>query len=380
MLVGFWRRGTRLLLLLLLTHHDAFVQGSSDTIEVQFTELEYKVSEDDNGGVVRLGVELLYSNDTDAGTVTVSFETVGGTATTYIADTDNDVSDFPSTCQQSALEGYENVGNGVDTVRRVYCGGGGTSVNPPDARNLESSLFTWNHDDPAASDLWQRQCIDIETTETVPPNAGTMLWSDLNMRITTTSSLSSMEKTLSDDSTFHSWKATESLTTPVSSLPDDDGFLVDVMGLGLNARPIPFPFHNVTVWLDWEAFGYQGRLLWVRHDGFIYEQSFLAVNGGSLGNPAFMNAYMNPSIEKFYVISNGIDIAHIGCETSATLIRFDFVNSVVEGLDILADTLGGGGGVRFPLLFLVLPWEVRYPGVTILQMDYRIHLVIFSGL
>jgi hypothetical protein len=130
-----------------------------------------------------------------------------------------------------------------------------------------------------------------------------LMWSNLENRISTTNTNSTNGSFMTIDRNGTANTASSALTPRPA-------------GIGTDARPLPFPGSNQVIWFDWQ----NGNVLWGTQ----------SVTMTSLGiTPSWFNSTGN----NFYLISDGVDVAMVGSQSSASarILRFNFVNNTVVG-------------------------------------------------
>jgi hypothetical protein len=171
-------------------------------------------------------------------------------------------------------------------ARNCYCemtldGGGFASIfdytATPAYTAASQCIFNWNNDD----------------------HDSYLLWTDLTCRIANSNTHST------NGTNFFTWNRNQTQNMTAAALP---GFPA---GAGTNARPVPFPMSNSTVWFDW-----QNNL--VRWNGLTFSFASLGLTA------SWYNDWTN-----FYFITDGVSEITTGNTTSSVHLRFDFVNNTV---------------------------------------------------
>ncbi len=181
----------------------------------------------------------------------------------------------------------------------VYCDmtrGGFASIFQVDGNltlNNTGCVFSFSNDDHDSYNMWQDYSLRLANSNIVTTN--TQNW--------------------------YVWNRDNSTNTTAGYLPNY------IAGMGANARPVPLPGVNKTIWFDYQ----NNKILW--DDYNVTFASVGMVSGGG------MSSYSS----NFYFITDGINQIHTGYSGgSAVVLTFDFINNNVSNQS--ATTLVPTGG------------------------------------
>ena len=302
---------------------DGFIQPIRDSVPVISAEISLEVTTGNAGRGYFTFKQSNYFASEDQGSVTLSVERVGGStgvvtlkyetesnsAKTQLAD--ETTSSWHCSSGETGMRRVQT----VDGVREIYC-----DMSDDSALGGSASIFHWDTSMLSSTVLYDRQCLAVEGSGDLD---NSILWADYTGRVGSAASVTS--STASSD--YTSWQAFSAPRTgaDLSFHNSKQVKLERPSVLGLQARPIPFPFNQRVVWFDWE----NSTIFWKNGlNQLVGNLSFASVGITDKGG-------MDDLANNFYFITDGISQVHVGnpsisSNATATLVMFDWLHDTVS--------------------------------------------------